>query len=207
METLILIIIAYLLGSIPTSVWIGKYFYGIDIREHGSGNAGATNTFRVLGKKPGIIVLIIDILKGSAAVSLAYWFEDVLPANEFIDIEIGLAIACVFGHIFPVFAGFRGGKGVATLLGATIIITPISCALALVVFLIVLFSTRYVSLSSMSAGVSYPFILHFILHNQHPSLTIYSILIALLLIITHRKNIRRLLTHTESKIVLVKSKA
>jgi glycerol-3-phosphate acyltransferase PlsY len=207
METLILIIIAYLLGSIPTSVWIGKYFYGIDIREHGSGNAGATNTFRVLGKKPGIIVLIIDILKGTAAVSLAYWFEDVLPANEFIDIEIGLAIACVFGHIFPVFAGFRGGKGVATLLGATIIITPISCALALVVFLIVLFSTRYVSLSSMSAGVSYPFILHFILHNQHPSLTIYSILIALLLIITHRKNIRRLLTHTESKIVLAKSKA
>jgi glycerol-3-phosphate acyltransferase PlsY len=207
METLILIIIAYLLGSIPTSVWIGKYFYGIDIREHGSGNAGATNTFRVLGKKPGIIVLIVDILKGSAAVSLAYWFEDVLPANEFIDIEIGLAIACVFGHIFPVFAGFRGGKGVATLLGATIIITPISCALALVVFLIVLFSTRYVSLSSMSAGVSYPFILHFILHNQHPSLTIYSILIALLLIITHRKNIRRLLTHTESKIVLAKSKA
>jgi len=207
METLILIIIAYLLGSIPTSVWIGKYFYGIDIREHGSGNAGATNTFRVLGKKPGIIVLIVDILKGSAAVSLAYWFEDVLPANEFIDIEIGLAIACVFGHIFPVFAGFRGGKGVATLLGATIIITPISCALALVVFLIVLFSTRYVSLSSMSAGVSYPFILHFILHNQHPSLTIYSIVIALLLIITHRKNIRRLLTHTESKIVLAKSKA
>jgi len=207
METLILIIIAYLLGSIPTSVWIGKYFYGIDIREHGSGNAGATNTFRVLGKKPGIIVLIVDILKGSAAVSLAYWFEDVLPANEFIDIEIGLAIACVFGHIFPVFAGFRGGKGVATLLGSTIIITPISCALALVVFLIVLFSTRYVSLSSMSAGVSYPFILHFILHNQHPSLTIYSILIALLLIITHRKNIRRLLTHTESKIVLAKSKA
>jgi len=207
METLILIIIAYLLGSIPTSVWIGKYFYGIDIREHGSGNAGATNTFRVLGKKPGIIVLIIDILKGTAAVSLAYWFEDVLPANEFIDIEIGLAIACVFGHIFPVFAGFRGGKGVATLLGATVIITPISCALALVVFLIVLFSTRYVSLSSMSAGVSYPFILHFILHNQHPSLTIYSILIALLLIITHRKNIRRLLTHTESKIVLAKSKA
>jgi glycerol-3-phosphate acyltransferase PlsY len=207
METLILIIIAYLLGSIPTSVWIGKYFYGIDIREHGSGNAGATNTFRVLGKKPGIIVLIIDILKGSAAVSLAYWFENVLPANEFIDIEIGLAIACVFGHIFPVFAGFRGGKGVATLLGSTMIITPISCALALVVFLIVLFSTRYVSLSSMSAGVSYPFILHFILHNQHPSLTIYSILIALLLIITHRKNIRRLLTHTESKIVLAKSKA
>lgn len=207
MGILLLIIIAYLLGSIPTSVWIGKYFYNIDIREHGSGNAGATNTFRVLGKIPGIIVLIIDILKGSAAVSLAYLFEDTLPANEFVDIEIGLAIACVFGHIFPVFAGFRGGKGVATLLGATIIITPISCALALVVFLMVLFSTRYVSLSSMSAGISYPLILHLILHNHQKTLTIYSILIAILLIITHRKNIRRLLAKTESKIVFAKSKA
>jgi glycerol-3-phosphate acyltransferase PlsY len=207
MEVLLLLIVAYLLGSIPTSVWIGKYFYGIDIREHGSGNAGATNTFRVLGKKPGIIVLLIDIIKGSLAVSLSYIFEDSLPANEFVDIEIGLAIAAVFGHIFPVFAGFRGGKGVATLLGATVIITPISCAFTLVVFLIVLFSTRYVSLSSMLAGISYPIILHFILNNQQKTLTIYSILIAVLLIITHRKNIRRLLSKTESKIVLVKSKA
>jgi glycerol-3-phosphate acyltransferase PlsY len=207
MEVLLLLIVAYLLGSIPTSVWIGKYFYGIDIREHGSGNAGATNTFRVLGKKPGIIVLLIDIIKGSLAVSLSYIFEDSLPANEFVDIEIGLAIAAVFGHIFPVFAGFRGGKGVATLLGATVIITPISCAFALIVFLIVLFSTRYVSLSSMLAGISYPIILHFILNNQQKTLTIYSILIAVLLIITHRKNIRRLLSKTESKIVLAKSKA
>jgi glycerol-3-phosphate acyltransferase PlsY len=207
MEVLLLLIVAYLLGSIPTSVWIGKYFYGIDIREHGSGNAGATNTFRVLGKKPGIIVLLIDIIKGSLAVSLSYIFEDSLPANEFVDIEIGLAIAAVFGHIFPVFAGFRGGKGVATLLGATVIITPISCAFTLVVFLIVLFSTRYVSLSSMLAGISYPIILHFILNNQQKTLTIYSILIAVLLIITHRKNIRRLLSKTESKIVLAKSKA
>lgn len=206
MEILILITIAYLIGSFPASVWIGKYFYGIDIREHGSGNAGATNTFRVLGKTPGIIVLIIDILKGSAAVSLAYWFEEVLPINEFVDIEIGLAITSVFGHIFPVFAGFRGGKGVATLLGATIIITPLSCALALIIFLIVLFSTRYVSLSSMLAGFSYPVILHFIMHNEQKTLTIYSILVAILLIITHRKNIRRLLVNKESKIVLASKK-
>lgn len=206
MEIFLLIITAYLLGSVPTSVWIGKFFYGIDIREHGSGNAGATNTFRVLGKKPGIIVLLIDILKGSAAVSLAYLFEDTLPKNEFVDIEIGLAIASVFGHIFPVFAGFRGGKGVATLLGATIIITPVSCAFALIVFLIVLLSTHYVSLSSMLAGVSYPVILHIIMHNEQKTLTIYSILIAILLIITHRKNIRRLLSQSEPKIVLAKSK-
>jgi len=207
MEVILLLFAAYLLGSIPTSVWIGKYFYGIDIREYGSGNAGATNTFRVLGKKPGIIVLVIDILKGSLAVSLSYIFEESLPDNEFIDIEIGLAIAAVFGHIFPVFAGFRGGKGVATLLGATVIITPISCAFALIVFLIVLFSTRYVSLSSMLAGISYPIILHLIMNNQQKTLTIYSIFIAILLIITHRKNIRRLLTKKESKIVLAKSKA
>lgn len=206
MDILVLIISAYLLGSIPTSVWIGKYFYGIDIREHGSGNAGATNTFRVLGVKPGIIVLIIDILKGSAAVSLAYLFENNLPANEFIDIEIGLAISAVLGHLFPVFAGFRGGKGVATLLGATLIITPITCAIALLVFLIVLFSTRYVSLSSMMAGISYPIILHLIMLNQQKTLTIYSILIAILLIITHRKNIRRLLNHQESRITFAKSK-
>lgn len=206
MEILILIIIAYLLGSVPTSVWIGKYFYEIDIREYGSGNAGATNTFRVLGVKPGIVVLIIDILKGSAAVSLAYLFEETLPTNEFVDTEIGLAIAAVIGHLFPVLAGFRGGKGVATLLGATLIITPASCAISLVVFLIILFATRYVSLSSMIAGISYPVILHFIMHNQQETLTIYSILIAILLIITHRKNIRRLLNHQESKIKLAKTK-
>ncbi|GIV29186.1 MAG: glycerol-3-phosphate acyltransferase [Bacteroidia bacterium] len=207
MEILILIVIAYLLGSIPTSVWIGKYFYGIDIREHGSGNAGATNTFRVLGKTPGTIVLLIDILKGSAAVSLAYLFEDVLPAEEFVDIEIGLAIASVFGHIFPLFAGFRGGKGVATLMGATIIITPLSCAMALLVFLMVLFSTRYVSLSSMSAGISYPIVLHLVMHNRQDTLTIYSVLIALLLMITHRKNIRRLLNKSESKVPLFKAQS
>lgn len=207
MEILILILCAYLLGAIPTSVWIGKMFYGLDIREYGSGNAGATNTFRVLGKKPGIVVLLIDILKGCAAVSLAYIFEETLPANEFIDIEIGLAIAAVFGHIFPVLAGFRGGKGVATLLGATVIITPISAALSLSIFLIILFSTRYVSLSSMLAGISYPIFLNLLLHNHQKTLTIYSILIAILLIITHRKNIRRLLTNKESKIHLSKSKA
>ena len=205
MIILIIIILAYLLGSIPTSVWLGKYFYGIDIREHGSGNAGATNTFRVLGKKPGILVLLIDILKGSMAVSLAYIFEEAWPLPEFIDIEIGLAVASVLGHIFPVFAGFRGGKGVATLLGATLIITPLSGLLAFCVFLLVLLATRYVSLGSILAGMSYPFILHFIMHNQQKTLTIYSIFIAILLIITHRKNIRRLVRNTESKILLVKT--
>ncbi len=203
METLIvvlLIITAYMLGSIPTSVWIGKHFYNIDIREYGSGNAGATNTFRVLGKIPGIIVLLIDIFKGSAAVSQAYLFSNYYSTNQFIDIEIGLAISAVVGHLFPLFAAFRGGKGVATLLGATLIITPVSCGLALVVFLFTLLSSKIVSLSSMLGGIVYPIILAFIFHNQQPSLRIYSILIAVLLIITHRKNIRRLIKGQESKL-------
>jgi len=150
----LLIFTAYLLGSIPTSVWIGKSFYGIDVREFGSGNAGATNTFRVLGKKAGIPVLIIDILKGTAAVALAYLSGFEQQSDEFINLQLGLGIAALIGHIFPVFAGFRGGKGVATILGIVVCIVPVSCSLVLVVFLIVLFSTRMVSLASMLGGFS-----------------------------------------------------
>src|SRR5690606_18146286 len=113
----ILIFIAYLLGSVPTSIWIGKRFYKIDVREFGSGNAGATNTFRVLGKKAGIPVLIIDILKGTCAVALSYLSGFEYGSAEFVNLQLGLGVAALIGHIFPVFAGFRGGKGVATMLG------------------------------------------------------------------------------------------
>jgi glycerol-3-phosphate acyltransferase PlsY len=198
----VLIFVAYLLGSIPTAVWVGKTFYGIDVREFGSGNAGATNTFRVLGKKAGIPVLVFDILKGSMAVALAYFSPFEPGSPEFINYQLGLGVAVLVGHIFPVFAGFRGGKGVATLLGIVICILPIACALALVVFLMVLFSTRYVSLSSMSAGIAFPFILQLIMHNQNEVLTIFSITVACLLILTHRKNIKRLLKNQESKVNL-----
>lgn len=193
---------AYLLGSIPTSVWIGKLFYNIDVREFGSGNAGATNTFRVLGKKAGIPVLIIDILKGTAAVALSYLspFEPGSPV--FVNLQLGLGVAALIGHIFPVFAGFRGGKGVATILGIVICITPVSCSLALVVFLVVLTASRYVSLSSMSAGLSYPVILNLIMHNQNKVLILFSLAVAVLLVITHRKNIQRLLKKQESKVAL-----
>lgn len=199
---LILILGAYLLGSIPTSVWIGKLFYNIDVREFGSGNAGATNTFRVLGKKAGIPVLIIDILKGTAAVALSYLspFEPGSPV--FVNLQLGLGVAALIGHIFPVFAGFRGGKGVATILGIVICITPVSCSLALVVFLVVLTASRYVSLSSMSAGLSYPVILNLIMHNQNKVLILFSLAVAVLLVITHRKNIQRLLKKQESKVAL-----
>lgn len=203
--TAILIFIAYLLGSIPTSIWIGKRFYKIDVREFGSGNAGATNTFRVLGKKAGIPVLIIDILKGTCAVALSYVSHFEYGSTEFVNLQLGLGIAALIGHIFPVFAGFRGGKGVATILGVVICITPLSCSLALIVFLIVLCLSRIVSLSSMIAGVSFPIFLNVVLGNQNPVLLTFSIVVAVLLIITHRKNIIRLLKKQESKIQLFPS--
>jgi len=190
------------LGSIPTSIWIGKRFYKIDVREFGSGNAGATNTFRVLGKRAGIPVLIIDILKGTCAVALAYLSNFEYASSEFINLQLGLGIAALIGHIFPVFAGFRGGKGVATMLGIVICIVPVACSLSLIVFLFVLLSTRIVSLSSMLAGVSFPIILNLILGNQNPVLLTFSLIVAALLIITHRKNIKRLLKKQESKVQL-----
>jgi glycerol-3-phosphate acyltransferase PlsY len=201
-----LIFAAYLLGSIPTAVWIGKAMYNIDVREFGSGNAGATNTFRVLGKKAGIPVLVIDILKGSLAVALAYMSGFEVQSPEFINLELGLGVAALMGHIFPVFAGFRGGKGVATILGIVICIVPVSCALSLCVFLVVLFSTRIVSLSSMIGGVTFPIFLNLVMGNSNPILTVFSIVVATLLIITHRKNILRLLKKQESKVHLFSSK-
>jgi glycerol-3-phosphate acyltransferase PlsY len=198
----VFVLIAYLLGSIPNSVWIGKSFYNIDVREFGSGNAGATNTFRVLGKKAGIPVLIFDILKGTLAVALAYFSDFIPQSSEFIDLQLGLGVAALIGHIFPVFAGFRGGKGVATILGIVICILPVACSLSLLVFLLVLVSTRIVSISSITAGICFPVFLNIVLENTNPILTVFSIIVSVLLIITHRKNIQRLLKKEESKVRL-----
>ena len=210
METVIifaLIITAYLIGSIPTAVWWGKRYYGIDVREFGSGNAGATNTFRVLGKKAGIPVLLIDIVKGTVAVLLAHFSPFIFDSNEFVNLELGLGIAALVGHVFPVFAGFRGGKGVATILGVVICLTPITSLLVLAVFLIVLLATRYVSLASMTAGLSFPIFLNVVLKNQNQTLLVFSIFVAVLLIMTHKKNISRLLKRQESKVDLFAKKA
>lgn len=190
------------MGSIPTAVWIGKTFYGIDVREFGSGNAGATNTFRVLGRKAGIPVLIIDILKGTLAVALSYLSGFKFGSHEFVNLQLGLGVAALLGHIFPVFAGFRGGKGVATILGIVICILPLSCCLSLVIFLIVLVGSRIVSLSSMMAGITFPIFLNLVLGNDDTILMVFSIVVALLLIITHRKNIVRLMNKQESKVNL-----
>jgi glycerol-3-phosphate acyltransferase PlsY len=205
LETALIILLlfgAYLLGSIPTAVWWGKRYYGIDVREFGSGNSGATNTFRVLGKKAGIPVLVIDIFKGTAAVLLAHFAPFVFDTNEFVNLELGLGIAVLIGHVFPLFAGFRGGKGVATILGVVICLTPITSLLVLLVFMIVLLSTRYVSISSMTAGLSFPFFLNIVLKNQNQILLLFSVFVAILLIITHKKNIYRLLKKQESKVDL-----
>lgn len=207
LNIILLLIAAYLLGSIPTAVWWGKGFYKIDVREFGSGNAGATNTFRVLGAKAGIPVLLIDILKGIAAVSLARFSGYEPGSSQFINFELCLGVAALLGHIFPLMAGFRGGKGVATLLGVVICLHPLACACAMGVFLAVLIASRYVSLSSMIAGLTFPFFLNIIFHNTNPVLMAFSCLVAVLLIITHKKNITRLLKRQESKVKLFAKKA
>lgn len=210
LETLLIITLllgAYLLGSIPTAVWWGKRYYGIDVREFGSGNAGATNTFRVLGKKAGIPVLAIDIIKGYVAVLLAHLSPFEFDTNQYVNLQLGLGIAALVGHVFPILAGFRGGKGVATILGVVICLAPVSSACVLIVFLVVLLATKYVSLSSMTAGVSFPIVLNVIMHNENQTLFIFSICVAVLLIITHKKNITRLLKRQESKVNLFAKKA
>ena len=193
-----LIVIAYLLGSIPTSVWVGKRFFNVDIREHGSGNAGATNTVRVLGWKAGGPVFIVDGLKGFAAASLVMFTCFVPATNEYINFQLALGFAALLGHVFPVFAGFRGGKGVATLLGVVIALTPAVAGIAFLIFIIVLFLFKYVSVGSMTAGVCYSLMALFIF-DLPTSMKIASVVMAIALIVTHKKNIKKLLKGEESK--------
>jgi len=191
---------AYLLGSIPTAVWIGRLFFGLDIRDHGSKNAGATNTIRVLGFKAGIPVLIVDVLKGFLAVKLITLLPEAPVTPEgYVRLQLLLGILSVVGHIFPVFAGFRGGKGVATMTGILIALHPIITLICAGVFFLTLFLSRYVSLSSILAGVSYPVLVIFVFRTPLLSMIIFSILIAVVLILTHQKNIGRLIRNEESK--------
>jgi len=201
-----LLLCGYLIGSIPTAVWIGKFFYKIDVREYGSGNAGATNTFRVLGKKAGIPVLLIDVLKGFAAVNLAYFSPYTVGGNQFINLELVLGIASLVGHIFPLFAQFRGGKGIATLLGIVLGVHLFGALICMGIFIIILLISGYVSLSSMISAVCFPVIVIFIFKSTVPSLIIFSILIAIMVLITHQKNIERLIRKEESKAKLIKKK-
>ncbi len=205
MNEVVLIIAAYLIGSIPTSVWISKYFFGIDIRDYGSGNAGATNTFRTLGKKWGTIVMIADVVKGIAATSL-YILLPYYMANEWerTNFMIGLGLSAVVGHIFPVWADFRGGKGVATLFGMVIAIQPIVAACCVGVFLLVLYLTRFVSLSSILASIAFAVFILYIFNEEEPLYRIFAIAVALLVVLTHQKNIGRILRGEESKVPILK---
>jgi glycerol-3-phosphate acyltransferase PlsY len=203
------LILAYLCGSIPTAVWIGQAFYHVDVREYGSGNAGATNTFRVLGKKAGIPVMLIDILKGWTATNLAHFIgistTGAFNSVEYTNYALALGIAAVMGHLFPVFAGFRGGKGIATLFGMILAIHLQAALLCVVVFIVVLLITRYVSLGSIMAGFTYPIGVTFIFPSNR-SIVIYGMCICVLILVTHQKNIERLLKHKESKVNIFKRK-
>jgi glycerol-3-phosphate acyltransferase PlsY len=197
---IISLFLAYLMGSIPTAVWVGKFFYGIDVREYGSGNAGATNTFRVLGKKAGIPVLLVDSLKGFGAVSLIHFFaEEPITNDAYVNYQLALGITAVIGHIFPIFAGFRGGKGIATLLGIMLAIHTEGALLAMLIFILVFATTKFVSLGSMIAALSFPFIIVLVFQSTVPSLIVFSMFIAILVLITHQKNIERLMRREESK--------
>ncbi len=205
---IIAIILAYLIGSIPTSVWIGRTFYNVDVRKEGSGNAGATNTIRVLGVKAGIPVLILDIFKGWFAVYIANFFWDgSLTFPDLIDFKIILACAAVLGHVLPIYVGFKGGKGIATLLGIGLALFPYGALIAVGIFTIVLLITGYVSLSSIIASVTFPFVELLVLGNhEYLSLNILAIAVAIFVPLTHRKNIHRLLKGEESKFTIKKKK-
>lgn len=198
---------AYLLGSIPTSVWIGKIFYGIDVREHGSGNAGSTNTFRVLGTKAGIPVFIIDVLKAFVATSLVMFMKHLVPGTrDYINVQLLLGASAVLGHIFPIYVGFKGGKGVASLLGVVLAIVPEAGLIALGIFTVTLLVFRYVSLGSLVAGISFPILVIVVFRTTVTSLMLFSIIVAVLLLFTHQKNIQRLIRKEENKANLFKKK-
>lgn len=205
MKELILIILAYFIGSIPTAIIVSKAFFNIDIREYGSGNMGATNTFRVLGPKFGTIVMIGDMLKGILAVALynllPYYLTNELDRTNLM---IGLGLAAVVGHIYPIWAGFRGGKGVATLFGMVLAIQPIVAINCVGVFLLVLYLTRYVSLSSILAGVALPICVLWIYNEQEVFYRVFAVAVACLIVLTHQKNISRLLKGNEGRVPILK---
>ena len=205
------LILAYLFGSIPTAVWIGQAFYGIDVREYGSGNAGATNTFRVLGKKAGLAVMFLDIFKGYTATNLAYLIGLSVtgPQNsvQFVNYQLALGVTAVLGHLFPVFAGFRGGKGVATLFGMILAVHSEAAMLCVLTFVVFLLIFKYVSLSSIMAGFSFPLSIIFIFQSPIRSVLLYGMCICVLILVTHQKNIERLLKGKESRVDLFNRKA
>lgn len=193
--------LAYLLGSIPTSVWLGRAIKGVDLREHGSGNAGATNAFRVLGKPIGSAVLLLDMLKGFLAVNMTFLQNEITPGSEgWMMLKIGLGLLAVVGHIFPVFAGFKGGKGVATITGVGLAIHPFAALAAMGIYLLVFLVTRISALGSLIAVLTYPVWIILVFRSEYLTIRIFSLLVVVLVLITHRSNILRLVQREEKSL-------
>ncbi|MDA9808792.1 glycerol-3-phosphate 1-O-acyltransferase PlsY [Flavobacteriales bacterium] len=203
------VLLAYFIGSIPSAVWVSKWFFGIDVRDYGSNNAGATNTFRVIGKFAGFTVLFFDILKGWVSVklltALILYQTDSL---EFINMQLIVGITAVLGHVFPIYEKFQGGKGVATLMGIILAINFSAAIGCVIIFLVIFIFFSYVSLGAIVAAIFFPIITIFILRIESLSLIYFSIFISILVILTHKPNIYRLLNKDENKmkIKLKKSK-
>ncbi|HBE41729.1 MAG TPA: acyl-phosphate glycerol 3-phosphate acyltransferase [Bacteroidales bacterium] len=192
---------AYLLGSIPSAVWAGKLFHGIDVREHGSGNAGATNVIRVLGWKTGVPVLLFDMAKGFLAAMLPKLYE-LAPEGSaaIVNLQIFTGFMAIIGHIFPVFAGFRGGKGVAAMFGILLAIHPPVTLLCLGVFLLLFLTTGIVSIGSIIAGIAFPVFLLTLFETPSLFFKIFSVMVAVALLVTHRKNIQRIIKGEEKRL-------
>ena len=203
-------VLAYIIGSIPSAVWFGKIVHGLDVREHGSGNPGATNTFRVLGKRAGTIVLLFDIAKGLLATSMAVlllrW--GIITEEALVLTKLIFGIIAVFGHLFSVFLKFKGGKGVATLFGMMIGIQMPVALLSLLIFLLTLLTSKYVSLGSILAALSFPLMLVFVpkFKTGEPILVMFGFFMAIVVIWSHHKNIKRILHGEESKTYLIKKR-
>jgi glycerol-3-phosphate acyltransferase PlsY len=196
------LLIAYLIGSFSSAVWIGRWFYHTDVRKQGSGNAGATNTLRVLGVKAGIVVMLLDVVKGWGAVALAEVFAVHSPElEELINFKILLGAFVVLGHVFPVFTGFKGGKGVATLVGVVLALyNPLILLIVVVWFVLVFLFTKYVSLASITSAILFALLSILVFKEQNIYLVVLAIIIAVFIPLTHYKNISRLLKGKESKL-------
>lgn len=205
MKEFVLILLAYFIGSIPTALLVSKSFFNIDIREYGSGNMGATNTFRVLGSRYGIMVMVGDMLKGILAVALynllPYYITNELDRTNLM---LGLGLSAVLGHIYPIWAQFKGGKGVATLFGMVLAIQPVVAVNCVGVFALVLFVTRYVSLSSILAGIALPICVLWIYNEQEVFYRVFAVAVAGLIVLTHQKNISRLFKGNEGRMPILK---
>lgn len=209
----VIILLSYLVGSIPTSILVSRFVRGIDIRNHGSGNAGGTNVARVLGWQAGVLVILVDILKGYAATQLIpklmygpMPFRNLTPFEDFTVIQIIAGCAAILGHVWTAFGGFRGGKGIATAGGVLAGLATVELLVALGVFIVVFSASRYVSLGSVSAALSMPLAMllrHNVFHAElqgYHTLIFFTIGISLLLVYTHRENIRRLRAGTENRL-------